>query len=790
MKIISLLLAALTLALDANSQTFTGKVVDKSNTPLENAYITVFDSIYHNTYITDSRGDFEVSDCPDSVNIIVSHISFERWTEAISVSRLKDHYLKVTLNSSDILLDAVTVKGNQPVMRKEIGKFAMDKVYLSPYAKGTNTLTFLKFVAILNTTSGAPKILSKSEPAQIFIDGRPATMPLNAIPSRNIDRIEVIATPGAEYGNQSKGGIINVILRRGVNDGLKIVTTIGSSQSYYNNQNASMFLSYSTKKLNITSSISGTNGKSYNKSISQYNFLDTNQAYNINNIYKGENYSVNASFNMEYRPSENQTWGLSISSVGSNKKINRSANTIYYKIDNHIQDSSSRANIEERSPFKPELSTNLRYELNLDDGNNSKIETNLYYGYTTNVYDIKLVDDITIGDLEPVINKNFNQNTSNSINYLGLTSKLVKNFNEDNILKTGANLYYFDMLSNLSYLQLITDSKPSQLSENNSLIYKDFTGTAYASYDRYWSDIFETSIGVRAEYHFSDGLEQNTNTYVDRSDFDVNPYFSILYLPHDDHELSLDLASSVSHPALAKLVPFRYYSSSNEYVKENQNLSSSPDVELMFSYNFFADYTLAVDYLHMKNSWTDFSIPDQDGNIITTTANYGNSQSVDLSFIVQKNFFNRRWNLNATASTSYSQDKGGYMDVIIDNSDWSYSFRLNNNIFLSKDFSWLATLSYNASSQKKFTTVDIPAMQSLVFTLQKNFSNSSISLSAGSRLNNLVEISSNLQNSNYNYSKTLRYYPTVSLSYTYTFGNEKVRRVYTKSDNNILNRTN
>lgn len=72
-------------------------------------------------------------------------------------------------------------------------------------------------------------------------------MPLNLIPARNIDRIEIIAVPGAEYGG-SKGGIINVVLKKEMDEGLKAVVSLSDKQSYYNTQNIGTFIYYSGKK--------------------------------------------------------------------------------------------------------------------------------------------------------------------------------------------------------------------------------------------------------------------------------------------------------------------------------------------------------------------------------------------------------------------------------------------------------------------------------------------------------------------------------------------------------------
>lgn len=209
------LIFILTLSLQSvKSQILIGRVTDLSDKPLSEATIVITDSMYYNILITDMKGGFRALDCPDSITIRISYVGFATWQKDIVISQLKDSLLTVKLEPSNMELDDVIVTAQPPKIKKELGKFVMDNVSVSPFAKGTNAQGFLRFIPILNTaTNGTVKILHRNEPATIQINGRPATMPLNLIPARNIDRIEIIAVPGAEYGG-SKGGIINVVLKK------------------------------------------------------------------------------------------------------------------------------------------------------------------------------------------------------------------------------------------------------------------------------------------------------------------------------------------------------------------------------------------------------------------------------------------------------------------------------------------------------------------------------------------------------------------------------------------------
>ena len=83
---------------------------------------------------------------------------------------------------------------------------------------------------------------------------------------------------------------------------------------------------------------------------------------------------------------------------------------------------------------------------------------------------------------------------------------------------------------------------------------------------------------------------------VDRNDFGVYPTLSLLYMPSDAHELSLDLSTSIARPSYLMLNPFITYTSPTTCTQFNPDLKASRDLDLMFCYVLLDDYMLTVDY--------------------------------------------------------------------------------------------------------------------------------------------------------------------------------------------------
>ena len=62
-----------------------------------------------------------------------------------------------------------------------------------------------------------------------------ATM-LKSLPPNAIDRIEIVRTPSAKYDATGSGGIVNVVLKKGVKIGMTGSVNAGWQQGVYGNQ--------------------------------------------------------------------------------------------------------------------------------------------------------------------------------------------------------------------------------------------------------------------------------------------------------------------------------------------------------------------------------------------------------------------------------------------------------------------------------------------------------------------------------------------------------------------------
>lgn len=91
----------------------------------------------------------------------------------------------------------------------------------------------------------------------ILVNGKPSAMmgaktrgdALNQLSANNIERIEVITNPSAEYKPDGMSGIINIVLKKDAKGGLN--GTLNANVGSYGRQNASLNLNYGLNKFNV-----------------------------------------------------------------------------------------------------------------------------------------------------------------------------------------------------------------------------------------------------------------------------------------------------------------------------------------------------------------------------------------------------------------------------------------------------------------------------------------------------------------------------------------------------------
>jgi iron complex outermembrane recepter protein len=245
MKIIFTLFIALLLHMQLLAQevSTTFKIINTKKDPVGYASVIVtnrLDSLIRQSGTTDSNGIIVFKLPKGQYQVSITSVSFQPIEKGISISGRESNFL-FTAEPLGTTLKAVVVTAQKPLMRQEDDKTIIDPENLA--SSSTSGYEVLEKTPGLFVDQDGNIYINSLSPAAVYINGREmkmsasdvATM-LKSLPPNAISSIEILRTPSAKYDASGGGGIVNVVLRKGVRIGLTGSVNAGWQQGTYANE--------------------------------------------------------------------------------------------------------------------------------------------------------------------------------------------------------------------------------------------------------------------------------------------------------------------------------------------------------------------------------------------------------------------------------------------------------------------------------------------------------------------------------------------------------------------------
>jgi len=217
-------------------------VIDQKSSPVPFASVSVMsamDTTRQMKEATDSAGVARFILSPGQYIIAVSSVNYVTHQRGIAVLPGKMD-LTVSLEPSKELA-GVTVRSSRPLMRQEDDKTIIDPHNL--VESSTSGYEVIEKTPGLFMDQDGNIYVHSTTPATILVNGRELKMStadiasmLKSLPPNSIQSIEIVRTPSAKYDASGSGGVVNVILKKGVRLGLTGSVNAGMQQGTYGNQ--------------------------------------------------------------------------------------------------------------------------------------------------------------------------------------------------------------------------------------------------------------------------------------------------------------------------------------------------------------------------------------------------------------------------------------------------------------------------------------------------------------------------------------------------------------------------
>lgn len=721
-------------------------------------------------------------------------------------------------------IEAVTLK--KQVFKKQSDRFVYD-VAASPVAKGNTTFDLLKQTPLLSTTDDKTLKIAGKNNALIYINGRKTNMDADSLtqflkntPAENIQKIEVITVPGSEYQVESSDGIINIILKKKMSDGLNGNMRMANSQNKYNASSASFSANYRKDKLGISANLNG------GENIDAQQYVLRNGNASSSNESTGNiddpNKFIGGYLNIDYQLTEKSNLGLTWN-TSANKSYNSTVNLFntIRSLDPDTQEyninyTNSRNKEDARSYNN---SVNLNYELKTDSLG-SKLNVNAAY---LNYKRFQFTDNKTfyadaLGN-NLALAQTIYQNLPQKINNFSGMVDYIQKFKNDFTLSIGGNYNKTKTdndTKNDTYRENPAPPLTAEEHQPNHFIYDENIYGFYITAEKKFSDKFSGKIGTRYEITNSLGTSDNAAPEYKRIERNYNnllPYVSLNYAINDKNNISYAFSSRMRRPSFWELNPVRNILTEDNYTQNNPFVKASSTYNQELTYMFKNSYFLILNHSLFKDVITQVPLQrdilkerrDDNGNVVLDPVtnqpimdshkqlryirtNFGNKQEMSAMVGVQRSFFNQYLTTNFNIGVQRNVNDGslsvdptsGDVFPTYENkiSSTSIIIQTNNTIRLDKKKTWFLGINYFFVDKQQIELGLLKNLMSLDVSLKKNWNDWTFALNLTDVLRtNIVEIEDYQANGNYNYVRNDQFRRGGTFSITYNFGNQKVKKV-------------
>lgn len=597
---------------------------------------------------------------PDS-NLIATQAAGAKGA-VFSVDPLSKYIVKISAVGFSDVEQTVSVTDkpisiNVPLKKAVQGLSSVVIVSRKPLVKQEDDKTIVDAEALANTSSNAYEVLEKTpgaivdqdgnvylssmSPAMIQINGREIKLSaadlaalLKSLPAGSVSKIEILRSPSAKYDAASSGGIVNIVLKKGVKIGASGSMNVGYFKGRHSTKTAGFNLNKGDDKVSSYMSYQFTERNNY-ETINSTRLLSSDNAYlsqAANTTYPSTNHHIglgtdvtfskkfNVSYDLRISASDNRSDALNLSQIigqgnGIVKGVNSSSitnrGTSTY-IGNNL---SSKLKIDS-------LGSEWTVQVDYDHFkyNNEQLYNNYYYLPAANSL---------LG----------NGNTTNTKSILTVQSDFTLKLKYGITLEAGVKSIASGSNNAAAYFFKTGNSglQPDQF-QTNTFKYNENINSAYLQLSKTFFG-FTLKPGLRLENTNIEGrqiIPKDTSLSIKRTDL-----FPYVYLRHRiaklfGFELNANaiFRKSITRPYYEILNPYPKYV--DQYLFDTGNPNLQPQFTNNYEFNITADdFTIfSVGINDTKNIFGNVTYQDDaTGIAYRTYDNLGKSKEVYLRFV-------------------------------------------------------------------------------------------------------------------------------------------------------------
>jgi outer membrane receptor protein involved in Fe transport len=390
---------------------------------------------------------------------------------------------------------------------------------------------------------------------------------LKTIPAENLMKIEVITSPSAKY--ETTGEVINIVLKKLLNEGIKGSATFNNSQNAKNSQYSNLNINY--HKSNFTQSFSGSysDNTRISKNESENFIYATNSLTKIATESTELGKSPSFSSASELELNEKNTIGLILEFAQNNRNTFSNALGNNF-LNNSLQNSYSQD--QNLSGYNRNLGNNFFYKY-YDKEKNKIFDLNAGFNYDSTVDTndhILMNSNSQIPTGNRIIANNENREYYLKADYSQTLGKSEIAFEGGGKMDFRNNAIPYNY-SNLTNNEFIFDGNRS-----NDFHYTENLNSLYVNLSKTFFKKLETRVGLRYEY-INFKIRQNVGNIEKTDSYGAFlPNLLLKYSFSENYNLSATYNHNLWRPWYSEFNPFLLPNDDGTFYRGNLDLQPNP----------------------------------------------------------------------------------------------------------------------------------------------------------------------------------------------------------------------
>ncbi|MFT6000480.1 MAG: iron complex outermembrane receptor protein [Neolewinella sp.] len=252
---------------------------------------------------SDVDGHYEISDLPaGTYRLEASFLGYATQTQTVTLTNDKTtvQLPTIALSEGGNDLDEVNVTAERAVMELGLDRkiFNVEK---SIAAAGGNAEDLLREIPSITVDLEGNVSLRGSGGVRFLINGNPSALTnqasfLQTLTASNIERIEVLTNPGAQFDPEGTAGLINIVLKQKRDDGFNATVNLNGGTG--NKFDGSIDVNWRKGKFNTTLGINGRYDERYFRGFREQTATFVDTSYSRYFAFDGQRQNQSQGFNL------------------------------------------------------------------------------------------------------------------------------------------------------------------------------------------------------------------------------------------------------------------------------------------------------------------------------------------------------------------------------------------------------------------------------------------------------------------------------------------------------------